>query len=345
MSQQKPAVSIVGLGVIGASAGLCLRKAGAASQVIGHDKSAEASSQAKKTGAVDRTEWNLISACEKADIVLLALPFAAVRETLQAISPHLRPGSVVLDVSTAKAPVLEWADELLPPEAHFVGLDPVLANPTPALGESGTGKEGAPPQMGAMQPRADLFQGGLICVVPSGRAAPDAVQLAADLVAILGAKPLFLDALEHDGLIALTGNLPPVLALALLQTGLNGTSWREARKLAGPAFEGGTAALPAELSAGEEWLANRDNLVRWIDAFAESLGVLRALLSEGDAGTLAELLEETKKERAEWLRRRSAGDWEEVVRQELPKPSLMRPFFGGLWPRRPKPAEKPRGGG
>lgn len=345
MSNQKPVVAIVGLGVIGASAGLRLRKAGAASLVMGHDKSAEASGRAKKMGAVDRTEWNLISACEKADIVLLALPYPAVRETLEAISPHLRPGSVVLDTSTLKAPVLDWADELLAIEAHFIGLDPVLAIPDAALTKYGTAKETASLQSGSIQPHADLFENGLICVVPSVRAAPDAVQLAADLVAILGARPLFLDALEHDGLTALTGNLPPLLSLALLQTGLDGPSWREARKLAGTPYEHSTASLPHEASAAEEWLANRESLVRWIDAFAESLSTIRALLSDEDGPTLAKLLEDAKKERAEWLRRRSTGDWEDLARQDVPKPSLLRPFFGGLWPRKPKPAEKPRGGG
>jgi len=336
MSHQKPSIAIVGLGLVGASVGLCLRKAGAASQVIGHDKGPEASSRAKKIGAVDRTEWNLISACDKADIVLLALPFGAVRETLQAISPYLRPGCVVFDVSAPKGPVQGWADEILSAETHFVGLSPILS----ASGAPSKEREAALAQGGCSEPRADLFQDGLICVVPSGRAAPDAVQLATDLVAILGAKPFFLDALEHDGLTALASHLPPVVELALLGTAVDEPAWKEARKLAGAPFETGTQCLAGAADLGEEWLANRENLVRWIDAFSESMSSIRSALVEGNASVLAARLDQVRRERADWLRRRGTGDWDESARPELPKRNLLQPLFGGLWPRRPKPTPK-----
>ena len=340
MSDQKPTVAIVGLGVIGASAGLCLRKAGAASQVIGHDKSSEASSRAKKSGAVDRTEWNLISTCEKADIVLLALPFGAVRETLEAISHHLRPGCVVFDTSALKTPTVRWADEILPTEAHFVGLDPIVSSFGPAAGGGAEAAGSAQAHLSTTEPRADLFQNCLICVVPSGRAAPDAVKLGIDLVTILGAKPLFLDALEHDGLIALAGHLPPVLALALLGAAANEPAWKEVRKLAGTSFETSTDCLVSGTTDFEEWLENRENLVRKLDAFSESLSSIRAALIEGDVSALTVLCERATRERDAWLRLRAAGDWDEVPRSEMPKRSLLQPLFGGLWPRKPKTAAK-----
>jgi len=332
MSEQKPIVSIVGLGIIGASIGLILRKAGVASQVIGHDRSSEASSQARKAGAVDRTDWNLISACEKADVVILALPFGAVEETLRAIGPHLRPECVVVDTATLKGPVLEWATEILPEGVHLIGLDPILPPdlPLPAGGRR------LPPQ-----PRPDLFQGGMICVVPSGRASPDAVKLALDLVSILGAKPLFCDALEHDGLMALAEQLPTVLALALLETVIHEPTWREVRKLAGAAFETGTQSVssdPAALSA--LCLENRENLLRWLDAFSEALRSIRAALAESDVPALTRRFEEAGRERNAWLQLRAKGDWDEAVRPEVPKQNLLQPLFGGLWPRKPKAGAK-----
>jgi len=340
VSDQKPAIAIVGLGVIGTSVGLCLGKAGAASQIVGHDESREASSRAKKLGAVDRTEWNLISACEKADIVLLALPFGAVRETLEALSPHLRSGCVVFDTSALKTPVVGWADEILPAEVHFVGLDPIISSSGPTAEGGGEAASQAPAHLSTTEPRADLFQNGLICVVPSGRAASDAVKLGIDLVTILGAKPLFLDALEHDGLMALAGQLPPVLALALLSAAVNEPAWKEVRKLAGISFETSTDCLVSGATDFEEWLANRENLVRKLDAFSESLGSIRDALVEGDVSALSLLAEQAGRERADWLAHRSTGDWDEVPRSEMPKRSLLQPLFGGLWPRKPKTAAK-----
>jgi prephenate dehydrogenase len=329
VSEQKPIVSIVGLGLIGASIGLNLRQTGAASEVIGHDKSAEASSKARKAGAVDRTDWNLISACEKADVVILAIPLGAVEETLRAIGPHLRPGCVVVDTATLKGAVIEWATETLPERVHFVGLDPILPpdQPPPA-----GGRRLAP------QPRPDLFQGGLICVVPSGCASPDAVKLVIDLVSILGAKPLFCDALEHDGLMALADQLPPVLALALLEAVIHEPAWREVRKVAGAAFEAGTQSQVSDPTAASELcLANRENLFRWLDALSAALGSIRAALAEGDVSALAKRFEEAGRERDGWLQLRATGDWGEAVRPEMPRQSLLQPLLGGLWPRKPKP--------
>ena len=99
MSKPKPNITIVGLGLIGTSMGLALRQAGVASAVIGHDKDLAVANQARKREAVDKVDWNLISACEKADLVILAVPLDAIEPTLKAIGPYLRPGCVVIDTA------------------------------------------------------------------------------------------------------------------------------------------------------------------------------------------------------------------------------------------------------
>jgi prephenate dehydrogenase len=329
VSEQKPVVAIVGLGLIGASVGLALTTAAVTSQVVGHDKDSAAAGRAKKLGAVDRTDWNLVSACEKADLVVLAVPFVAIKETLQAIGPYLRPGCVVVDTATVKAPVFDWAAQFLPEQVHFVGLDPILTSPSPAEGEFPSA-------------RADLFQNGLVCVMPASRANSEAVKLAIDLVTILGAKPLFCDPREHDGLQAAVEHLPAVLALALLETLTTQPAWLEARKLAGPAFLASTQAAQAEPDAlGEMLFANRDNAVRWIDALLDTLSSLRDLLATGEAPALAGRLDKAQKERNKWLQQRAAGTWELGLQPELPaKQSMFQPLLGGLWPRKPKKGTK-----
>jgi len=318
MSVQKPRITIVGLGLIGASIGMALRNSETASMVIGHDKNSAASNKAKKLGAVDKTEWMLIPACEKSDLVILAIPVGAIKDTLQAIGPYLRAGCVVLDTASLKAPVLEWADELLSDQVHFVGGDPILAGTVAGQG----GLEAA---------RVDLFQNGLFCVMPSKRAGSDAIKMVTDLVSILGAKPLFHDPVEHDGLTAAVDQLPRVLALALLETTVSQPAWRELRKLAGPAFETGTHwAQPDPATVGQLCMLNRENLVRWIDAFSDSLTSIREALTEGQAEPLAKRFESALKQRSEWLQSRSEGIWDEGLRTEIPKQSLLQPLLGGL---------------
>lgn len=325
MSTSKPRVTIVGLGLIGGSLGLALRQADAASVIIGHDRARDAGGQAKRLGAVDKAHWNLVSACENSDLVILATPVGAIEDTLQAIGPSLRPGCVVMDTAAAKRSVLGWAAEHLPESVSFVGSNPILS----AASDGRGGLEAA---------RADLFQDGLICIVPAPGADGRAVKLVTDLVRVLGARPLFLDAVEHDGLVAAVDHLPPLLALALSDVVVQQPTWRELRKMAGPSFETGTALLATDPAIYTDlWTTNRDNVLRWLDAFSDSLALIRRALAEGEADALVERWQTALAERQSWLAERATGQWLESPRPEMPSRSfIVDSFFGSLLRRKPK---------
>jgi prephenate dehydrogenase len=320
MDKPKPRVAIVGLGLIGGSIGLALRQAEVTSAVVGHDKDRDANYQAKKIGAVDRTEWNLVSACEEADLVILSTPVGAIADTFKAIGPYLRPDCVVIDTATLKAPVLSWAAEILPDTVHFVGGDPIVG---PA--SSGQG--------GLQAARADLFQKSLFCLVPSPTALEGAVKLVTDLVSILGAQPFFVDAAEHDGLMAAVDHLPAILGLALFEMASSQPAWRELRKVAGPAFEASTHLPSADPAAyGDLYAANRDNVVRWMEAFSDSLTSIRQALAENQLEELSGRFDRALQERNKWLEDRAQGLWAEGPRTDMPeKPSFLDTFLGSYW--------------
>jgi prephenate dehydrogenase len=158
VSKPKPRIAIVGLGMIGGSLGLRLQETEIASEVMGHDADPSQSSRAKQMGAVTKTSFNLVSACEDADLVLLATPLEGIRPTLEAIGPYLREGCVVMDTATLKMPVMQWAEELLPAGVHFVGGNPILRG-----GAEGYGLDAA---------SSELFVGGLFCLTPPAEAEP-----------------------------------------------------------------------------------------------------------------------------------------------------------------------------
>lgn len=317
MSESKPRVTIVGLGVIGCSMGLALGASKAVDQIVGHDKNRVVSNQAKSVGAVDKVEWNLISACEQADLVILSTPFEAIAPTLAAIGPELRPGCVVMDTASVKQPVLATAATNLAAGVHFVG-----GHPIPGKSVASGGPEVA---------RADLFRGGLFCVVPAATADSSAIKLVSDLVSLLGATPLFLDAAEHDGLMAAVDHLPGLLALALMETTTSQPTWRELRKMAGSAFEAATRPVGGDGAAQAAlYHANRENLVRWLDAFAATLRQVRQMVVEDNA-TLAEHLTGADSERRAWLADWQVGTWQEGPDTEMPeRPNIMEAFLGGL---------------
>ena len=325
MSASKPRISIVGLGLIGGSIGLALRQAEVASSVIGHDRDRLANGEAKKLGVVDRIEWNLISACEKSDFIILATPAGAIEETLEAIGPHLRPGCVVMDTASLKGPVLAWAAQHLSDQVHFVGGDPILNATIRGQG-------------GLMAARADLFKGGLFCLVPAATTDSDAVKLAADLVSLLGAKPFFLDVEEHDGLMAAVDHVPMLLALAMVETLIRQPAWRELRKVAGPAFEASTQLIiPGSVAHSDLFVLNRDNVIRWIDELSASLDSIRGTLVEEETEALVDRFLNAQQERQKWLVDRAMGEWYEGPRTEMPpRMSIMDTLLGTFWRRKPK---------
>ncbi|HID62031.1 MAG TPA: prephenate dehydrogenase/arogenate dehydrogenase family protein [Anaerolineae bacterium] len=318
----KPRITIVGLGLIGGSIGLALRQAGNDYEVVGHDRELAVAGKARKRGAVSKTEWNLISACEGADLIIIATPVVAIKETLVALAPYLKPGCLITDTASIKGPVMAWAKEILPDTVNFVGGDPVISQKASAAGSLLTGIEGA---------RADLFQGGLYCLIPSSETAPQAVQLATDLVHLLGARPFFLDAAEHDGLVAGVDHLPFVLSAALLGTTITSPAWREMRKLAGDAFQSVTCFSSADAATYRDaCLTNGENIVRWIDACLARLKELREVIVAQEAEKLEKTFEEAMSVRDRWLRDKAEGRWElaEETSSLSARQSFLRRLIG-----------------
>jgi prephenate dehydrogenase len=288
-------VTIVGLGLIGGSIGLGLRQWSESSQsggkaaldVTGFDTDLEQQHYAQKIKAVDHGAWDLTKAVQGADVVVLATPVAAMRETFEAIAPHLKPGATVTDAGSTKADVLRWADELLPREVDFVGGHP-MAGKAQSI-------EGA---------EAGLFKGATWVVAPSVRAGDGGVRNVLGLIAALGAEPFFVDPIEHDAFVAGISHLPFVVSAALMRTVSQDASWRDMKSLTAGGFRdvsrlaAGSPAMHRDIL-----LTNREAVTRWLDTYLATLGELRASLQRDDeeAGpALMTFFSEARDARAEW---------------------------------------------
>ncbi|GAB4547969.1 MAG: prephenate dehydrogenase/arogenate dehydrogenase family protein [Anaerolineae bacterium] len=306
-------ITIVGLGSIGTSLGLALRQAGESLFIVGHDKDPGHSGKARKLKAVDKTEWNLINACEDAQLVILAIPMMAIQDTLRALAPHLKAGCVITDTTSLKEQVIRWAEETLPESVSFVGGNPLVIS-------GGTGPDAAD---------AGLFRNALYCITPAPNVHPDAVSLVSSMVTLLGGKPYFLDAAEHDGLVAGVEHLPRALALALAKGTMQESAWREMRKLAGGGFERITALIGEDPDAlGSLLLANQENLVRWLDVCTLALREVRDLIAQGEHEPLAQAIDQVVVARRAWQKDRSDG-FAEIKPVEVERGSFLRQMFLG----------------
>ena len=270
-------VTIIGLGQIGASMGLALANHKDQVTTLGHDKSAENARKAHKLGAVESISNNLPASVEEADVIVLAIPFDEIQETMKFIAQDIREDAVVMDVGPVKSAVADWARALLPPRRHYVGLTPAL-NPD-YLMDSSRGLEAA---------RADLFQRGIIAVTAPQGTAEGALKLAADFVVLLGSKPYFADLAEVDGVMASAHLLPGLLAAALVETTTSQPGWSDIRKMAGKHYASATLPLEQEqpMALAEAVMLNRSNMIRILDGFLLTLASLRRDIAEEDERSL-----------------------------------------------------------
>lgn len=325
---EKMQITIVGLGLIGASAGLALKKYREKVVIVGHDKNMTLAGQARKLGAVDRTEWNLINATRGADRILLAVPPEEVHSTLEVIKEDLKDGCVIIDTASVKSQVLTWAAELLPASAGLVGGHPIFVsdNYDPAAA------------------RADLFDHKLFCLVSDARTSSSAVQIATDLIEALGAQPFFIDAAEHDGLAAGVEHLPAILAGALARATSASPAWKEMRKLAGSQFYANTFLVEGDpQAAADGCLANAQNTLRWLDAYIAELGQWRARVAAGDREGLAKDFEAGITATLKWAQAQETGNWEESQSEPVENLSMGSQFrrMLGLGGRLPRGEQKP----
>lgn len=347
----KPIISILGLGLRGASMGLALQREEASFEIVGHDRDPEATQAAKRSGAVHRTEWNLHNACEGADMIVLAVPYAELEDLFTHIAEDLKPGALVLALVSLMQPTITLADRLLPRHAHFVVGRPVL---------SGVG--------GRLEMRADLFDEMVFALAPGLQTEPEAVQLASDYVERVGATPFFVDAAEHDGIVAGVEQLPQLLAAILMRQASASPGWREARRLAGrqfahatelgqsaeqilAAFEPNRANLLQRLrslhSEMEEWMqwlaqAGRTPAENGVPADSTTAAAKDTGKNKGKdaapADPLLKALSEATQAREEWETSAILKKWEDLPQSDAPKASeagfLRQMFFGNIMSRR-----------
>jgi prephenate dehydrogenase len=327
-------VTIVGLGLIGASIGLGLQKWATEDgtrrsvlEISGFDVAIEHQNYAKKIKAVDRTEWNLGDAIDGADVIIIATPVNAIRDVLEIVSDRAPQDTIITDTGSTKSQVMEWADELLPKTMNFIGGHPMAGKAVSIEGAEAT-----------------LFKGATWCVSPSVNATDEAVQTVLGIVSALEAEPRFIDPHEHDGFVGAVSHLPFMLSIALMRSVSSDNSWKELCQLSSSGFQdvsrlaGGDPKMHRDICA-----TNRDNVVRWIDSAVDHLTHMRDLIQDGSEESMEELLDEMDKAqhaRAQWITSERDGRMLQGPESEIANTSvgeqMQQMLFGSLFRRRPK---------
>lgn len=289
-------IVIIGLGLVGNSMGLGLKRAAGTgpTQIIGFDPDRSAEDTAlRKYESIDSVAQDLETAVRDANLVIISTPGSAAREVLAAIDPFLDASTVVTDTLSTKEQVMSWAGELLS-KGNFVGGHPL----------SRTADTESPSE--TEQPRADLFENAPYCIMPLPSASGEALNRVIALAESLGASPLFIDPWEHDSLFAAASHLPLVASAALMRLASGSPSWQDIGSLARSRFDTLTSPLAGEPSAlADALIANRQLLMHWVDQYLLVLQDLRDMIAQGNGTELGAAIEGAHTARQQWLKRNS----------------------------------------
>lgn len=258
-------ISIIGLGLIGGSLGMALKSAkGKSVQIVGYDRDWGAGGKAQRRGAIDRSARSTADAVREAHMVIIATPVLAIRRVMEEIAPHLPEGCIVTDTGSTKATIIEWAKELLPPSVNFVGGHPMA------------GKE----ESGIDAADATLFRDRPYCVVPSVDASEGSVMVVTAMAKMIGARPLYLDPVDHDQFVAAVSHMPMVTSTALFSLARSSASWSDLAAVAGPAFRDLTRLAAGSPEMNHDiCLTNREAVTHWIDRMIEELNRYRNMIT------------------------------------------------------------------
>lgn len=284
-------VTIIGLGLIGGSIGLALRHGREPGwEVVGYSRRQETIAIALSSGAIERGENNLKDAVKRADFVIIATPVLAAKEIFYNIAPYLPSACIVTDTASTKVQIMKWAKEILPPTVDFIGGHPMAGKET----------------YGIQAAKADLFRGCTYCVTLPDKASSESRSTVVRMVKKLGAMPFFIDAQEHDDLVAGISHLPMLLSAALVSLTTKDPSWPAMSKLAASGYHDLTRLASGNPEVNLHiCLSNKEGIVNWIDKFSKELERYRQLVTDGDEW-LTQALTEANKARQEWLNNSSA---------------------------------------
>lgn len=280
-------ISIFGVGLIGGSFALALKRAGAVSEIVGVGRRLETLERAKQLGIIDKACVSVEDAVSDADLILVAAPVAQTEAILASIAPHLQPGTVVTDAGSTKSDVVEAARKALGQKiAQFVPGHPIA------------GRE----QNGPDAAIVDLYTGKKVVLATLPENSADDVERVASAWKHCGAIIHRLTAEEHDKVFAAVSHLPHLLAYALVDDIARKPHADLLFQYAASGFRDFTRIAG---SSPEMWrditLANQPALLSELDSYLEQLAGLRALLAERNGRAIEAVYANAQRARHQWI--------------------------------------------
>jgi prephenate dehydrogenase len=280
-------VAILGVGLIGGSFALALKRARACAHVVGAGRSAANLKRALELGVIDSTAPDAIAAAHNADLVLVATPVAQFLKLFREIATVLGPKALVTDGGSTKRDVVAAARAALGRKiGQFVPAHPIA-------GAEKSGAEAA---------SADLFRDRRVVLTPLAENSESAVNKVQSAWSACGARITRMDPEEHDAVLGAVSHLPHVAAYALVHDIASRDNGSQLFEYAAGGFRDFTRIAS---SHPEMWrdicIANSDRILEELRRYRKKLDAIARLLEAGDAAALERLFAEARAAREKWI--------------------------------------------
>lgn len=259
-------VAILGMGLIGGSAAIDLKKRGFASEIIGVGRSAANIAKALELGLADKMV-SKEEAVREADVIILAVPVNILIDELKFVLDYMRPDAVVTDMGSTKGKMVEAVKDH-PLRKRYVPSHPMagteFSGPTAAF--------------------SGLFDGKVSIICDKDQSDKDAVELIEKLYETLGMKLLYMDATSHDLHAAYVSHVSHITSFVLGATVLEKEKSEKAiLTMAGGGFE---STVRLAKSSPEMWTQifeqNSENIVEVLNTYIDKITTFRDKIQEGD---------------------------------------------------------------
>jgi prephenate dehydrogenase len=280
-------IALIGVGLIGGSFALGLKKAGLTVQIVGVDRDRQALLTALDLGIIHSIADSIEHAVRDADFVLIAAPVAQTKIILSAMLPFINEKTIISDTGSTKTDVVESARQVLGSQsAKFIPAHPIA------------GREVNGPQAAL----SDLYVGKKVVITRLNENSDQDVEVVANLWRLCHASIHYLSPLEHDQVFASVSHLPHLLAFALVD---DIASKKHADTLFQYAASGFRDFTRIAGSSPEMWrdisIANRDAMLSELEAYMTQLERIRKYLKNADASSLESIYQRAQQARMNWI--------------------------------------------
>lgn len=271
---------VIGVGLIGGSLALALKKAGYVEKVTGIGRSLQNLQTAQQLSVIDHYTADYASALADADMVFVSVPIGAMGDVFAQIKPHLKPGAIITDGGSAKQQVIDVARDALDSQINqFVPGHPI----------AGTEKSGAEAAFDS------LYQNRRVILTPLAENARADIDKVRAMWQVAGAAVDEMDARHHDLVLAGTSHLPHILAFALVDCLNKVEDVDEIFKYAAGGFRDFTRIASSD---PEMWrdicLSNTDAILAMMQNYQQQIDELKQCIEQGDGESILALFKAAK---------------------------------------------------